>query len=82
MTLPVPAPDSACGSWPAAARRLFHVSGALVQRSAAGDQAGGDVAGAREQRKDVWNTALGHGAGCVIDFTGISQVWLREAVKR
>ena len=36
-----------------------------------------------EQRKDVWNTAvLGHGRRCVIDFTGISQVWLREAVKR
>jgi len=36
-----------------------------------------------EQRKDVWNTAvLGHGRRRVIDFTGISQVWLREAVKR
>jgi integrase len=36
-----------------------------------------------EQRKDVWNTAvLGHGRRRVIDFTGISQIWLREAVKR
>jgi integrase len=36
-----------------------------------------------EQRKDVWNTAvLGHGRRRVIDFTGISQAWLREAVKR
>ena len=36
-----------------------------------------------EQRKDIWNTAvLGHGRRRVIDFTGISQLWLREAVKR
>src|SRR5205814_3183581 len=36
-----------------------------------------------EQRKDVWNTAvLGHGRRRVIDFTGIPQSWLREAVKR
>lgn len=36
-----------------------------------------------EQRKDIWNTAvLGHGRRRVIDFTGISQTWLREALKR
>jgi integrase len=36
-----------------------------------------------EQRKDIWNTAvLGHGRRRVIDFTGISQPWLRESVKR
>ena len=36
-----------------------------------------------EQRKDIWNTAvLGHGRRRVIDFTGISQDWLREAVKQ
>jgi hypothetical protein len=36
-----------------------------------------------EQRKDIWNTAvLGHGRRRVIDFTGISQIWLREALKR
>jgi integrase len=36
-----------------------------------------------EQRKDIWNTAvLGHGRRRVIDFTGISQAWLREALKR
>ncbi len=36
-----------------------------------------------EQRKDIWNTAvLGHGRRRVIDFTGISQFWLREALKR
>ena len=36
----------------------------------------------QEQRKDIWNTAvLGHGRRRVIDFTGISQDWLREAVK-
>lgn len=35
-----------------------------------------------EQRKDIWNTAvLGHGRRRVIDFTGISQDWLREALK-
>lgn len=35
-----------------------------------------------EQRKDIWNTSvLGHGRRRVIDFTGISQDWLREAVK-
>ncbi|HUZ26487.1 MAG TPA: tyrosine-type recombinase/integrase [Streptosporangiaceae bacterium] len=35
-----------------------------------------------EQRKDIWNTVvLGHGRRRVIDFTGISQPWLREAVK-
>ncbi len=37
----------------------------------------------REQRKDIWDTAvLGHGRRRVIDFTGISQDWLREAVKQ
>jgi integrase len=37
----------------------------------------------QEQRKDIWNTAvLGHGRRRVIDFTGISQDWLREAVKQ
>jgi integrase len=36
-----------------------------------------------ELRKDIWNTAvLGHGRRPVIDFTGISQAWLREALKR
>jgi integrase len=36
-----------------------------------------------EQRKDIWNTAvLGHGRRRVIDFTGISQSWLRESVKQ
>lgn len=36
-----------------------------------------------EQRKDIWNTVvLGHGRRRVIDFTGISQPWLREAVKQ
>ena len=36
-----------------------------------------------EQRKDIWNTAvLGHGRRRVIDFTGISQPWLRESVKQ
>jgi integrase len=36
-----------------------------------------------EQRKDIWNTAVfGHGRRRVIDFTGISQIWLREALKR
>jgi integrase len=36
-----------------------------------------------EQRKDIWHTAvLGHGRRRVIDFTGISQGWLREAVKQ
>jgi integrase len=36
-----------------------------------------------EQRKDTWDTAvLGHGRHRVIDFTGISQSWLREAAKR
>jgi integrase len=36
----------------------------------------------QEQRKDIWNTAvLGHGRRRVIDFTGVSQDWLREAVK-
>jgi hypothetical protein len=36
----------------------------------------------QEQRKDIWNTAvLGHGRRRVVDFTGISQDWLREAVK-
>jgi integrase len=36
-----------------------------------------------EQRKDIWNTAvLGHGRRRVIDFTGIWQTWLREALKR
>jgi integrase len=36
-----------------------------------------------EQRKDIWNTSvLGHGRRRVIDFTGISQDWLREAVKQ
>jgi integrase len=37
----------------------------------------------QEQRKDIWNTAvLGHGRRRVIDFTGISQDWLRQAVKQ
>jgi integrase len=37
----------------------------------------------QEQRKDIWNTAvLGHGRRRVIDFTGVSQDWLREAVKQ
>jgi len=37
----------------------------------------------QEQRKDIWNTAVfGHGRRRVIDFTGISQDWLREAVKQ
>jgi integrase len=37
----------------------------------------------QEQRKDIWNTAvLGHGRRRVIDFAGISQDWLREAVKQ
>jgi integrase len=36
-----------------------------------------------ECRKDIWNTVvLGHGRRRVIDFTGISQTWLRESVKR
>ena len=36
-----------------------------------------------EQRKDVWDlAALGHGQRRVMDFTGISQPWLREALKR
>jgi integrase len=36
-----------------------------------------------EQRKDIWNTAvLGHGRRRVIDFTGISQRWLRESLKQ
>jgi integrase len=36
-----------------------------------------------EQRKDIWNTAVfGHGRRRIIDFTGISQPWLREATKR
>jgi integrase len=36
-----------------------------------------------EQVKDVWNMAVfGHGRRKVIDFTGIWQPWLREAVKR
>ncbi|MGH4010554.1 MAG: tyrosine-type recombinase/integrase [Pseudonocardiaceae bacterium] len=36
-----------------------------------------------EQDKDVWNLAvLGHGRRKVMDFTGISQPWLRAAVKR
>lgn len=36
-----------------------------------------------EQHKDVWNLAvLGHGRRKVMDFTGISQPWLRAAVKR
>jgi integrase len=36
-----------------------------------------------EERKDTWNTAVfGHGRHRVIDFTGISQSWLREAAKR
>jgi integrase len=36
-----------------------------------------------EQCKDIWNTVvLGHGRRRVIDFTGISQPWLRESVKR
>jgi site-specific recombinase XerC len=36
-----------------------------------------------EQRKDIWNTAvLGHGRRRVIDFTSISQSWLRESVKQ
>jgi hypothetical protein len=35
-----------------------------------------------EQRKDIWNTVvLGHGRRR-IDFTGISQPWLRESVKQ
>ena len=35
------------------------------------------------QRKDIWNTVvLGHGRRRVIDFTGISQPWLRESVKQ
>jgi integrase len=36
-----------------------------------------------EQRKDIWNTVvLGHGRRRVIDFTGISQPWLRESLKQ
>ena len=36
-----------------------------------------------EQRKDIWNTVVfGHGRRRVIDFTGISQPWLRESVKQ
>lgn len=36
-----------------------------------------------EQAKDVWNMAVfGHGRRKVMDFTGISQPWLREAIKR
>jgi integrase len=36
-----------------------------------------------EQRKDIWNTVvLGHGRRRVIDFTGISQPWLRESLKK
>jgi len=36
-----------------------------------------------EQRKDMWNMAVfGHGRRRVMDFTGISQPWLREALKR
>jgi len=37
----------------------------------------------KEQRRDIWNTAvLGHGRRRVIDFTGISRHWLREAVRQ
>lgn len=46
-----------------------------VRRAAASPEA--------EQAKDVWNMAVfGHGRRRVMDFTGISQPWLREAVKR